>query len=198
MNSSKINLSKSNKMKNKKAAMEMSMGTIVTIILLVVMLVLGIFFIQRIFGSGTNAIDQIDSQVQSEINKIFTEEGKTFVIYPSSRQITLKTGDDPKGFAFAYKNDVNEKQDFTYNIFAEENFDYSEKCGTSFTEGQANGFLITNSGSFTLQGNQQMNLPELVLFKIPESAPAWTIPYRLEIEGDKDSGSSTNIFVTIK
>ncbi|MFA5953814.1 MAG: hypothetical protein WC812_04440 [Candidatus Pacearchaeota archaeon] len=185
-------------MKNKKAAMEMSMGTIVTIILLVVLLVLGIFFIQRIFSSGTNAIDQIDSQVQSEINKIFTEEGKTLAIYPSSRQITLKTGDDPKGFAFSYKNDINEKQIFEYTVYAEKNFDYTTKCGSGFTEAQANGFLVTNAGSFTLQANQQMDLPGLVLFGIPENAPACTIPYNLVIEGDKDSGSSANIFVTIK
>ena len=51
-------------MKNKKAAMEMSMGTMVTIILLVVVLVLGIFFIQKIFSSGSNAIDTVDNQVQ--------------------------------------------------------------------------------------------------------------------------------------
>ena len=52
------------KMKSKRAAMEMSVGTMVTIILLVTVLVLGIFFVQKIFKSGTSAIDNIDTEVQ--------------------------------------------------------------------------------------------------------------------------------------
>ena len=43
--------------KSKSGAMEMSVGTMVTIVLLMIVLVLGIFFIQKIFGAGTNAID---------------------------------------------------------------------------------------------------------------------------------------------
>ena len=38
---------------NKKAAMEMSVGTIVTIVLLMSVLVLGIFMIQKIFSGST-------------------------------------------------------------------------------------------------------------------------------------------------
>ena len=56
--------------KNTKGAMEMSVGTIVTIVLLMSVLVLGIFFVSKIFTSSNNAIDSIDSQVQSEINQI--------------------------------------------------------------------------------------------------------------------------------
>ncbi len=104
--------------KSKGGAMEMSVGTMVTIILLVTVLVLGIFFIQKIFGAGTNAIDNIDSSIQSEINKLFGEEGKLLVIYPNSRQITLKKGDDPRGFAFSVKNDESESRSFSYTIFA--------------------------------------------------------------------------------
>jgi predicted PurR-regulated permease PerM len=92
-------------MKSKSGAMEMSVGTMVTIILLVCVLVLGIFFIQKIFGAGTNAIDSIDNEVQSEIDRLFERENKPLAIYPTSRDVILKKGDDPKGFAFSVKND---------------------------------------------------------------------------------------------
>src|SRR3989344_5188244 len=93
-------------LKSKKAAMEMSVGTMVTIVLLMVVLVLGIFLIQRIFRAGTNAIDSVDSEVQSQIQKLFSEEGKTIAVYPTSREITLSKG-DRKGFAFSVRNTEN-------------------------------------------------------------------------------------------
>jgi len=111
--------------KHKKAAMEMSVGTIVTIVLLMSVLVLGIFFVQKIFRTGTNAIDTIDSEVQNQISQLFSEEGKKVAIYPTSRQITLKKNDDPKGFAFSVRNNDVESADFSYRVYAVD----ASKCG---------------------------------------------------------------------
>ena len=185
-------------MKNKKAAMEMSMGTIVTIILLVVMLVLGVFFIQKIFTSGSGAIYTLDTQVQSEIDKLFSEDTVSLAIYPQSRNFKLKSGDDPKGFAFSYKNKDNEGASYDYYVFAQENFDYVGKCGSGFNADKANSYLITNAGSFSLGGNTMMPIPELVLFEIPENSPACTLVYNLEILKEGAPEISTTIFVTIK
>ena len=115
--------------------MEMSMGTIVTIILLVVVLVLGIFFVQKIFGTGNKAIDQIDVQVQNEINKLFTEEGKKVVVYPNSREISLKQGESG-GFGFSIMNVDNQGETHTY-IYKVTTGDANEgynKCGISEVE----------------------------------------------------------------
>ena len=57
--------------KQKKAAMEMSVGTIVTIVLLMSVLILGIFLIKNIFSSAKNAIDLTDEQLNAEINELF-------------------------------------------------------------------------------------------------------------------------------
>ena len=54
--------------KNKKAAMEMSVGTIVTIVLLMSVLILGIFLVQNIFKSAKGAVDLTDKQLKNEIN----------------------------------------------------------------------------------------------------------------------------------
>jgi hypothetical protein len=183
--------------KSRKAAIEMSMTTFVTIVLVVIVMVLGIFFIQKIFTSGTNAIDSIDSQVQSEINKLFADEGGKIAVYPTSRQITLKKGDDPKGFAFSVRNDDKEGHEYDYSITADD----VSNCGSSMTKKEAENYLLGGMGSFSLGAGNSLDLPRLVKFDIPESAPPCTIIYTLHIMRDdnaKDDDSSADIFITIK
>ena len=183
---------------NSKGAMEMSVGTIVTIVLLMSVLVLGLFLVQRVFSSGTGAIDSIDSQVQNEIQKLFSEEGRTIAIYPNSRDITLKAGDSPKGFAFSIKNKGVDPADYNYRVFARPDFDFVGRCGQSMTEQRANSYLLINSGEINnLGAGQSMELPELIRFSIPEGSPPCTIPYRLEITGSSGT-QSADVFVTIR
>jgi len=181
---------------NKKAAIEMSMTTFVTIVLVVIVMVLGIFFIQKIFTSGTNAIDSIDSQVQSEINKLFANEGGKLAIYPTSRQLSVKRGDTAKGFAFSVRNDENVERYFDYTVTAQDTTD----CGPSVTKTVAEDYLLGGKGSFGLGPTASHDLPELVLFKVPSSAPSCTITYYLEIKKTSTTAvySGTRIFVTIK
>jgi hypothetical protein len=179
---------------SKTGAMEMSVGIMVTLVLFMIVLVLGIFFIQKIFRSGTSAIDTIDSEVQSQIEKLFSEEGRKVAIYPTSRQITVKKGDDPKGFAFSVKNNDVASADFAYLT---EVTDIS-KCGSSFTEDRANNYLLGGSGSFSLGRGNALDLPRLVKFEIPESAPPCTMIYNLEITKDLEPYSTVDVFVTIK
>ncbi len=180
--------------KNKKAAMEMSVGTIVTIVLLMSVLVLGIFLVQKIFKTGTSAIDSVDAQLTSEINKLFSEEGKNFVIYPSSQQITLKKGDDPKGFAFSVKNPFTETRKFDYIIESQD----VTGCGSLTTE-QASSWLRPSKGDLTIGAGSSPTLAEKVLFIVPATAPPCTITYRVTVEDDKkEFAESGSVFVTIK
>jgi hypothetical protein len=66
--------------RNKKGAMEMTVGTIVTIVLLMSALVLGLILTKTIFTKTTENVQNIDAQVKGEINDLFGEEGTGFVI----------------------------------------------------------------------------------------------------------------------
>lgn len=183
---------------NKKAAMEMSVGTIVTIVLLMSVLVLGIFMVQRIFTSSTGAIDQIDSQMENEINKLFSEEGKSLVVFPSSRKVELKKGDDAKGFAFSINNkDVNDAT-FTYTVSALDSFDFVGRCGSGMTKSRADGYLVDASGLVSLSGSMAQEIPELILFEVPDVAPSCTIPYILDVKKEEGNFLSAKVYVTIK
>jgi len=182
-------------MKSRSGALELSTGTMVVIILSVIVLVLAIFFIQQIFRMGTSAIDSVDAEIQSQIQTLFQEEKERKVaIYPTSREITLKKGDTPKGFAFSVRNLDVDSTEFTYDVKATD----VTRCGAGFTEETANGFLLGGSGSFNLGPGNSLDFPILVKFVIPGTAPPCSLVYKLEIwEGDVPY-SGVNIFVTIK
>jgi hypothetical protein len=180
-------------MKNKKAAMEMSVGTLVTIVLLMAVLILGIFLVQKIFSGGTDAIESINTQVTNQINQIFSDQETKLAVAPSSRAITLKRGDTPKGFAFSVRNqDVNDAQ-FSYVV----NADDISKCG-SLTKTEADSYLLGGTGSFPLGRGNSLDLPRLVRFTIPDGAPPCTIIYNLVVNEGSSAYSSAQIFVTLK
>lgn len=182
-------------MQNKKAAMEMSVGTIVTIVLLMSVLVLGIFLIKNIFESGANAIEGVDAQIQAEINEIFNSGEKSLIIYPNSREIKIKRGDDSKGFAFSIKNeDGLNPQVYTYNVSA-----YStENCGSAMTPEQANKKIIGASGRLEIQRGGTLENARMVKFNFDKSDPACTIVYELVIRGDQGQVKSTDIWMIVK
>jgi len=181
-------------MKSKKAAMELSVGTIVTLVLLMSVLIFGIFLVQKIFSSSTNAIDSVDDEVQSQISQLFSEGGKKLAIYPTSRKVTVKKKDDLKGFAFSVKNIDVESAEFTYNVYAKD----VSKCGSTFTEEKADNYLLNYQGSFDLGPGDEMIEPEIVVFDLDALAPPCTIVYYLEIHKGETPYAGLSIFVTIK
>jgi len=192
-------------MENKRAAMEMTVGTIVTIVLLMAALVLGLVLVQKVFGVATNAIDSVDSQVQNELSNTFEDQGGKIAVYPSSRDVVLKKKDEtPKGFAFAVRNTYTgtESKTFSYLVFATD----VTKCGSAFTKAKANALLLGASGSFSLKpGEDTIANKDIVKFVLDENSPSCTMVYRLKIcegttctEGSSNEYESVTIFVTIK
>jgi len=185
--------------RNKKGAIEMTMGTIVTIVLMVAILVVLLFFIGNIRDSGTDAISGVDDAIQNQINKLFTDGQSKISVYPADREINVKRGDDPKGFAFSLQNDEVVDSTFTYTLTASD----VTKCGATLTEDKANDFLLGGTGSFKLGPSEIQGTPRLIKFDIPEAAPACTLIYDLDVTKTPERGTASHfvgvqIFVTIK
>src|SRR5271157_2001257 len=155
--------------KDKKAALEMSMTTIVTIVLVVVTLVLALVLIRTIFTSSTNAVTQVSVAIQNQINQLFATQGGDLKIYPAT-PITIKRGDStPYGFQFAVQNPDNNKATFDYNVSATSLHD----CGSSFTTDAANGFIVNGNGALTASAGG-ISDNQVILFEAPSSAPSCT------------------------
>jgi hypothetical protein len=181
-------------MKNKNAAFEMSVGTIVTIVLSVTLLVLGIFFVQQVFSSAKGVADLTDQQMRNEINKLFSSEDK-IVIYPSTRYIEIKQ-ESTDGVGIGIKNlyqGVSGDVKFSYIVEPE---DFSN-CGVSAEVAE----------SWIALGKSATDLPiasgdlasRKVLFNIPVGAPLCTVRYRVKVTADGETYGTPDFFdVNIK
>ena len=177
-------------METKSGAMEMSVGTMVTIVLLMIVLVLGIFFIQKIFGTATTAIDGIDAKIQSEIDSLFAQVGKKVVVYPKEREIKIKQGEEG-GFGFSIENKDNIAGTFTYVVSVGE---IASDC--QLTESQAENLIILGkSGSYTLASGSKLEDAVFVKFSIAETTPLCDIRYIIDVEkeGETYAGSSMDL-----
>jgi uncharacterized membrane protein (Fun14 family) len=164
-------------MENKKAAFEMSVGTIVTIVLSVTLLVLGIFFVQQIFSSAKGVVDLTDQQLRNEINKLFSEEDK-ISIYPSTRLIEIKQG-STDGVGMGIRNlerGVSSSDTFSYEVTVSD-ADLESKCGIN--EGEVESWMVTGRAENDIPISSGDFSTQKVLFEIPVGAPLCTIRFRI-------------------
>ena len=181
--------------KSKRAAMEMSVGTIVTIVLLMSVLVLGIFLIQKIFKTGTSAIDQVDTKIQSEIDRLFADEDKSVVVYPKEREITISKGDSG-GFGFSIMNKEQTAGSFSYVILVGE---IGSGCQLSKEQAESLIVLGKTGTNIDLPSGSKLDDAIFVKFNIPETAPLCQIRYSLDVENNGVQYSPTvGIDLTIK
>lgn len=109
-------------MRAKKAALELSIGTIVIIVLAMSMLILGLVLVRNIFGGATEASDLINENVKAEINKLFNDEGRKTAVYLPDNLATVKK-EQLYSIGFAIKNTERGTSDagsFTYVVQATE------------------------------------------------------------------------------
>ncbi len=99
-------------MKNKRAAMEMSMGTVVTIVLLVTVLILGLVFVRKIMCSGIILTDQINEGMVNEIKGLFSVNDYGIKCMGEKGQ-DVKLGDGGKKQIFCV---ANIKSQAEYNL----------------------------------------------------------------------------------
>jgi len=173
--------------------MEMSMGTIVTIVLLVSVLVMGIFFIQRISKSATGVIDLTDAQLRNEVNKLFSEESK-LIIYPQTKFVQIKQ-EKSDGVGIGIKNLLqgsSGNKKFSYVVLATDVSD----CGIS--EEEAESWIIT--------GKQESDIPiasgdlmtDKIIFRIPVGAPLCIIKYRVNVDVEETPYATDSFNVEVK
>ncbi len=183
------------KINSKRAAMEMSVGTIVTIVLLMTVLILGLVLVRTIFRGAIENISGIDQAVKNEINKLFAEDtSRKVIVYPSTRRIIIKKGDDNLGFGFSIRNIQETEDTFSYDISAVEascNIDLSTADGF-ISLGKSRTGIRLPAGSF-------MEDPIFVRFGIPETAPPCQIRYSIEVSSSAGLyGTPVDVDIEIK
>jgi len=172
---------------NKKAAMELSMSTIVVLVLAMSMLILGLVLVKTIFTGAKYNVDTVNTKVQNEINKLFVEDEK-MVVYLSNYELEIKQGED-WGVAFALKNlieGVATSSRFDYTIRLDSPNEVKDNCG-GLSEQQALSWIKAGkSGSITL--NPGKSDTKIIRMSLPEVAPLCIVRYTIDVEDPEGRG----------
>ncbi len=166
---------------NKKAAVELSIGTIVIIVLAMSMLILGLVLVKNIFTSSIYNVKSINDKVKGEIGKLFNEEGKKTVVYLADSKAEVDQGDD-WGVAFTIKNiekGTTKSSTFNYKVIAA---DIAEDC-KGLTKSDAERWIKSRRTNTITLGPGELGY-NIVRFSIPETAPLCIVPYNIEVTKD--------------
>ena len=71
-------------MRGKTGALELSIGTIVIIVLAMSMLILGMVLVRNIFSGSSENILQMNDKVKDQINRLFVEDKKPVIYLPKA------------------------------------------------------------------------------------------------------------------
>mgnify|MGYP001594471483 CR=1 FL=1 len=174
----------------KRGALELSISTIVVIVLAMTMLILGLVLVRSIFAGAKYNIDTINDKVRDEIGKLFTEDKKT-VIYLANQKADIKQGES-WGIAFGIQNlETGFTGDKKFHYVVEvSDPDIKKKCGIN--EATANSWISTGRED-TLAIASGDKYVGLVRFQIPVGSPLCIIRYHLAVEFD-DAVYATDFF----
>jgi hypothetical protein len=185
-------------MKNKKAAMEMSVGTIVTIVLLMSVLVLGLVLIQKIFKGGTESVDSINTQVRSKINNLFSEEDSNIIILLGSSKIAeVKAEGSSFGVVFAARTldgTSSARDRLQYKISLQENSDCITKNSKTFVESWFNG--LNNWQNF--DGYDGDKSEAIIRFSVPKGTALCDQKVYIDVRDNKLNKDVGGAYFTIK
>lgn len=85
---------------SKKGAIELSISTIVIIVLAMAMLIGGLYFVNKIGKTATATVDTLDDKIQGAIANLFSDEGADVVVKLGSDQTAkINAGTDNFGIA---------------------------------------------------------------------------------------------------
>ncbi len=166
---------------DRRGAIELSVGTIVIIVLAMSMLILGLVLVKNIFSGSSENILQMNDKVKDQINKLFVEDKRTVVYLPN--QIAKIEQNEDWGIAFGIKNlarGTAEAGKFKYEVTVSDP-DVRQKCGISERDieswvatGRADSMTITPGESYY----------GIVRFLIPENAPLCTVRFHVDVKLD--------------
>ena len=161
----------------RRAALELSIGTVVILVIGMSMLILGLVLVRQIFTGATYNVNTINDKVKDQISKLFQENGKS-AVYLAEHKANPSQGSE-WGVAFAIKNvetGTSQASQFTYEV---KSSTLSSDC-QGLTPQKADGWIKSRkTGSATLNPGESGYF--IVRFSIPADAPLCIVPYDIEI-----------------
>jgi hypothetical protein len=176
------------KMMNRKGAIELSMTTVVIIVLAMTMLILGLVLVRTIFTGATYNVQSINDKVRGEINKLFTEEAQKIVVYLPAEGAAIKQSES-YGVVFAVKNIEMTPQTFNYKVSV------SEMGGCPSTTNPMTWISLGKAGTFNAASGDTN--PIIVKFIPAATAPLCSVRFNIDVTEGTATYASTSFDVQI-
>ena len=170
--------------KGKRAAIELSVGTIVVIVIAVVMLILGMVLTRNIMCGAIGLTGELTNKVQAEINKLFEATGEEVQCIGAGTTVVNMI---PGETNFVYCS-IRATKQATYSIEA-----------TKITSEAPVEEWIQGSKKWTSSVAPGDETPKKILrINIPENAPEGLVTIHLEIKKDNKLILSPDLDFVIK
>jgi hypothetical protein len=181
----------------RKAAIELSVGTIVVLVLSMSMLILGLVLVKNIFTGSIYNVQSLNDKVKNEITKLFAEdETRKSVIFLAENKADIKQGQD-WGIAFSFRN-------LQTGTTASDTYSYVVKAGDISTEcrglskAAAENWIKarrTESGIKVAPGD---SYTAIIRFQVPSDAPLCIVPYSIVINKGADVYTTETFDIVVK
>ena len=186
----------------KRAAMELSMSTIVILVLAMTMLILGLVLVRSIFTGATGSVNQINEKVKGEISGLFVDESSKIIInLGSDRVAKIPANTDNFGISFGAKTvdgsaviPKRMKYKLTLDDTARENC--VSELGRKATEELFQQSIGTNIEFDEFEGDAAFTIVQV---SIPEATPLCTQKVFVDVtDNNAPVGRSTFIVEVVR
>jgi len=156
---------------HKKGAIELSIGTIVIIVLAMSMLILGLVLIKGIFTGATESVDILNDKVKGEITALFAdEEADVIVKLGSDRTAKVKAGTDIFGVGVGARTldgSATDRNRLKYKVTTESAS--QNNCAKVLGQSKLNSLFVTTTDTYIpFDEFQGANSFAIVQFNVPK------------------------------
>jgi hypothetical protein len=182
---------------NKKGALELSIGTIVILVIAMSMLVLGIILVNKILGGATDSVDTLNDKVKGEINNLFSKEGsKITVLLGADRRARIESGSGIFGIGIGGKSkDGALAETLEYKLILQGVSDSPDNCIARNSESEVKDFFKSPTDVWLdfdeWEGSSAFAIVEL---DIPDGTILCSQKVFVEIQDSADAGTFAKTF----
>jgi hypothetical protein len=173
----------------RRGAIELSIGTIVIVVLSMSMLILGLVLINKIMCSAINGINAIDEKMMDEMRSIFGAHKK--IILKHQENVVYKGLRDGYGVAFGVINLGSSNPEFSYEIAV------SDIGNCKISESRALDLIILGKqGKMAIPSGEDYF--DLIKFNIPNDVMPCELKYEILVKNGGEVYASAPLNIVIK
>jgi hypothetical protein len=174
---------------NKRGSLEMSMSTIITIVLSIVFLILALILIKNMACKAQGGVNQIDDAMREQIKILFVGADDKIAVKDKENNIQKEVS---YGVAFLVRNLDAPSNNFSYIVEAVD----LGKC--TFDKATAENFIILGKKSSSLTIPLDSDYAGLIKFKIPSATTNCELKYQIKVKNDNTDYATGEFTVNIK